>query len=203
MHPLSIAAVLAKNSISDTGVWLILLDVLIGGDTLRLVYNNENITWGGRVYTAFPFEMDVVNEDAQGELPTLNIRVSNVTRALQYYISASNGCVGGSVTLRVLHSNHLDQEEPEVEEVWAITKVVSNAQWVTFTLGADYPTTSRRPLNRFLKNFCPFEYKGVECGASSPLVTCNHSLADCRARGNSVRYGGEPAIPMGGLYATI
>lgn len=203
MHPISVAAALAKNALDDTGAWLILLDVVIGGDPLRIVYNNENITWNGNLYTAFPFEMDPIDEDAKGELPALKIRVSNVMRALQYYINESDGCIGATVTLRVVHSKHLELTEPEVEEVWAITQVASDDQWVTFTLGADYPVTARRPLWRFLKNFCPFEYKGVECGATSTLTDCNHSLVHCRARGNSTRYGGEPAIPMGGLYATL
>lgn len=203
MRPLSVAAILAKNKLDDTGAWLILLDVVIGNDTLHLVYNTEDIVWNGNTYTAFPFEMDPMSEDSKGELPALQIRVSNVLQSLQYYINDSGGCVGSTVTLRIVHSKHLDATEPEVEEVWAITKCVSNEQWVTFTLGADYPVTARRPIWRYLKNFCPFEYKGVECGATSALATCDHSLVQCRARNNSTRYGGEPAIPQGGLYATL
>lgn len=203
MNSLSAAAILAKNSISDTGVWLILLDIVVGGNNIRICYNNENITWNGNEYVAFPFEIDVISENSAGELPAVRLRVSNVTRAMQYYISESGGMVGATVTLRVVHSKHLDLTTPEVEEVWAVTKCTSDVNWVTFTLGADYPVNARRPLWRFLKNFCPFEYKGVECGSTSGLATCNHSLADCRARGNSVRFGGEPAIPQGGLYATL
>ena len=203
MRSLSVAAALAKNTLDDTGAWLILLDVVIGGETIYLVYNNENITWNGNQYTAFPFEIDPIDEESKGELPALKLRVSNVSRALQYYISESGGCVGATVTLRIVHSDHLDLTEPEVEECWAITQVASDETWVTFTLGADYPVTSRRPIWRFLKNFCPFEYKGVECGSTSSMPDCNHSLVHCRARGNSTRYGGEPAIPQGGLYATL
>lgn len=203
MLSLSAAAILEKNALANAGAWIILLEVVIGSSTLRFCYNNEDVTWNGETWIAFPFDIEDVGEDSQGEFPAVQIRVGNVTRAVQYYVEQADGAVGSSVTLRIVHSEHLDQTTPEIEEAFAVTKTVCDAQYVSFTLGGAYPITSRRPARRFLKNFCPFQYKGVECAATSAATDCDHSLAACKARSNSGRFGGEPAIPMGGLYASL
>ena len=203
MLPLSAAAILEKNALANTGAWIILLEVVIGASTLRFCYNNEDITWNGQSWIAFPFDIENVGEDSQGEFPAVQVRVGNVTRAVQYYVEQAGGAVGASVTLRIVHSEHLDQTTPEIEETFAVTKTVCDPLYVSFTLGGAYPITSRRPTRRFLKNFCPFVYKGTECAATSAAADCDHSLAACKARGNSARFGGEPAIPMGGLYASL
>ena len=54
MLPLSTASILEKNQISATGVWLMLLEISYKGDTIRLVYNTENIQFEGNTYIAFP-----------------------------------------------------------------------------------------------------------------------------------------------------
>lgn len=203
MLPISAAAALEKNSMADAGAWLILLEVLIGESTLRFAYNTENVEWNGETWYPFSFQLDEVTESSQGEFPSVAVKVSNVTRAVQYYVETANGAVGASVTLRIVHSEHLDLTTPEVEETFAVTKTVCDNMWVTFTLGAAYPVMARRPWNRYLKNFCPYKYKDIECGATSSDLTCTRTLADCQSKGNSVRFGGEPAIPLGGLYATL
>ena len=53
-----------------------------------------------------------------------------------------------------------------------------------------------------MKDFCPFKFKGVQCGYKGDETECNKTLSRCRALGNSVRFGGEPTIPQGGLYAS-
>ncbi|QTX33206.1 DUF1833 family protein [Aminithiophilus ramosus] len=207
MFSLSAAAILEKNNLASDGAWLILLEVKVSdGTVLRFVRNTENVIWNGETWVAFPFEFSVMGEESKGEIPKVTIQVSNVTRAVQAYLESADGGVGSAATLRVVHSAHLDQMSPELEEVYSVTGVKTDARWVTFTLGIDYPLASRRPARRNLKNFCPFRYGGAECGVSAgvlqDLPTCGKTLADCRQRGNSTRYGGEPSIPQGGLYAS-
>lgn len=207
MISLSAAAKLEKNDLDSGGAWLVLLEVQVpDGPTLNFARNNEDVIWNGITWVAFPFQMDVVGEESKGEIPKVSIRVSNVTRAVQTYLEEADGGVGAVAILRVVHSSHLDLSDPELEESYAVTNVKADAQWVSFTLGISYPTTARRPARRNLKNFCPFKYGGVECGASAATVaafpTCSKTLAACRERSNSTRFGGEPSIPQGGLYAT-
>lgn len=208
MRSLSAAAILEKNKIAGEGAWLILLEILIGEITLRLVRNTEDIDWNGETWTAFPFELDDLTEDRQ-EMPQLKIRVGNVSRVVQGYVErAPNGGAGSTVILRVVLSNHLDQPA-EIEETFDVTHIQCDAQWVHITLGISQ-VNDRFPNDRNMKDFCRFltttGYGGIECGVSAATKaqhpTCNGTLADCRERGNSVRFGGEPTLPTNKYYGS-
>lgn len=201
MLNLSQAAILEKQKLQSDGVWLILLEVIIPGvEIINIVRNTEDITWGGVKWIAFPFELDDLKEDSKGGIPELTLRISNVTRALQNYLEQIGGGVGCSVVFRVVHSEHLDITTPEIMEEFTIQHVTVDQDWVVFTLGAGDPLMKRFPPRRFLRNFCPFKYRGVECGASSAFTTCNKTLSNCKERNNSPRFGGFPTVSQGGFY---
>lgn len=200
MLTLSSAAIIEKNKIASTGVWLILLEVQITDQIiLHLAYNTEHVNWNGRVWEPFNFTLDAIKEDGE-EMPAVKLAISNVTKAAQGYVEAYDGLIKRPVALRIVHSEHLDLTIPEVEETFVITATDVTNEWITFTLGADMPMQSRFPPRRVLKNFCPYKYKGIECGATSALAECNRTLTACRERNNAGRFGGEPSIPQGGIY---
>jgi len=206
MLTLSSQAIIEKNKLSSTGAWLILLEINYEGeDPIRLCYNTEDITWptvGGNLWQAFPFQIDDVKEDGKGGLPMFVIRVSNVNRVLMTYIEASSGGVGASITLRVVHSDHLDLSDPELEETFEILSCSADEQWVSFTLGAENPMLQRCPKQRYLKDHCRYkEFKGTECGYSGGETECNRTLTRCKELSNGARFGGFPGIPTGGVYA--
>ena len=208
MLTLSQAAVIEKNKIESSNVWLILLEITIPATqtgelptVLRLVRNTENIVWGGYLWTAFPFELDPPKQSGNGELPNFTVRVSNVTRTIEGYLEQAGGGIGSNVRMMVVLSEHLDIITPELDEQFSVQSVSYDENWVGFVLTGAVNLFRRVPLRRFLKNFCPFQYKGAECKATSTYPTCNKSLADCRERNNQERFGGEPAIPQGGIYA--
>jgi phage-related protein len=126
--------------------------------------------------------------------------VSNITRAVEGYLEQVGGAVGATARAMVVMSKHLDDTTPLQEEEFSVQSTSYNQEWVTFNLSCGVNMFNRIPERRFLKNFCPFRYKGPECQAASSITTCDKSLKACKDRGNSVRFGGEPGIPMGGLY---
>lgn len=204
MRDLSVIAKLEKNKISSTGAWLILLEIQFQGAVIRAVNNNEDIEWptgSGTWWVAFPFELGEVNENSKGELPSLQLKVSNVTRVIQQYLEEYAGGTDATVIMRVVMSEHLDLETPELEEVFSVKSTSTDAMWAYFNLGPDYAITQRYPSERYMKNFCPYKFKGIRCGYDGPKTTCNKTLSDCRERNNSERFGGAPGIPgTGGLY---
>lgn len=202
MLQLSTAAILEKNRIAQEGVWVTLLELEVPDeDSLRICYNTEDITWGGRVWTAFPFALDTVQQN-KSETPTVTVRISNVTRAIEQYIETYRGFVGCTVTLRIVNSKYLDNEVAEVEESFVVQKTSSTYEWATFELGGALPVRLRYPQRRTLKDWCPYAYKGIECGATSSLPECPHTLKGCKERNNATRFGGEPSMRIGGQYAS-
>ncbi len=172
---LSKVAKLEKNKIAGDGAWLILLEITLKTAededlTLRVVRNNEDIEWNGQIWVGFPFDLDEVVEDSGGELPQIGLRVSNITRAVQHYVEEAGGGVGASVRLLVIHSSNCnkpgdtDANQPEVDETFTVRSVKCDLNWVHFTLSGDFPTVRRIPETRYMKDFCPFPFRGVECG---------------------------------------
>lgn len=205
MLNLSVAGVLEKSQLASDGVWLLLVEVALpdAAVPLRLVRNNEDIVWNGDTWTAFNFKLGEITEDNKGKPQAIPLQVSNITQIVQGYVEENNGLTGTTVTLRVVHSQHLDNTLPEVEEIFTVQSTSCDSKWVTFFLGSDISTQLRFPFRRVLKNFCAWrdQYKGIECGYAGALPACDGTLQSCCNRGNSVRYGGESSIPEGGLYA--
>lgn len=167
--------------------------------TVRLVNNTENIQFKGDTYIAFPFHLADVNKN-QTDLPNVKLSVSNVTRTIQRMSESNKGFTGADVIIRIVNTSIPDV--CELEEHFVITGAQANAEWMEFTLGTDFSFNRRFPLIRVMKDFCPFKFKGVQCGYKGDAGECNKTLARCRELGNSTRFGGEPTIPQGGLYAS-
>lgn len=199
MLSLSAIAKAEKNKLSTDSAFIILLDICFE-EPIRICYNTEDVIWNGNLYQAFPFSLGEVGEDSTGSDPNLEIQVDNVSQTLQYYVEEAGGGNNTEVIVRAVNSKALEAAVAEVEEHYVVQKCTVNQQYITFTLGSGYSSKTRRPLNRYMKNNCPFKYKGLRCGATSELKTCNHTLQDCRERNNSQRFGGFPGIDQKGVY---
>ena len=198
MIDLSTAAIIEKNKVSTDGVWLQLVEIAVEGEeTIRLVNNNENIIFGGETYYMFAFDLSSVKESGT-ELSNTTLAVSNATGAIQQIVEQYDGIIGAKVKVMIINTNVPDYIA--AEENFVVVGTSADRQNVTFKLGTDFAFTRRFPNTRILKDYCPFRYKGIQCGYNGNLLTCDKTLADCRNHGNSVRFGGEPTIPQGGLY---
>lgn len=105
----------------------------------------------------------------------------------------------------VVNAANLPAGIADLEEEFVVQETKCDTSFVTFTLGADYNLRSRFPRVRIMKTHCTHTYGEIECGVSNAMKalhpTCNRTITACRERGNSSRFGAEPGIPQGGLYA--
>jgi lambda family phage minor tail protein L len=205
MLNLSVGGMLEKSQLSSDGVWLLLVEVAIpdSDEPMRLVRNNEDIIWNGYTWTAFNFKLGDITEDNKGRPQSVSLQISNITQTVQAYVEENKGLTSTTVTLRVVHSQHLDNVLPELEEIFTVQSTTCDSKWITFDLGCEISVRRRFPPRRVLKNFCAWRdrYQGIECGYNGPMQECDGTLQSCRDRGNAARYGGELSIPEGGLYA--
>lgn len=205
MLSLAAAAILEKNKLASTGAMVLLLEITLpDGTVLRVCSNTENVTWpssGGETYTAFPFKIEELSEARSREAPRLAVQVGNASRAIQAYLEQGDGGVGAEVVLRVVNTALLSLADPWVRFDFTCTGCKADSQWVTFTLGAANPMRKRFPGCRVIKNFCRWKFGSDECGyTGSAYTTCDKTLASCRLRGNSTRFGGFPGCGKGALY---
>jgi phage-related protein len=186
-----------KNALYQSGAVIELLEIQISesAQTLRLTSNDEDVEWSGYTWTRFPFRGGEVSESSDGDLPRLDVQVSNVSRVMQGYIEQTeNGLVGDTVIYRLVHSNHLDQD-PYLTETFEIVGTRCDVVWVTFTLGAENFLFRRFPLNTFKRNVCRWrQFKGTQCGYMGAATTCDRKLSTCIGYANEARYGGFPGL---------
>jgi len=197
---LALAQILEKNKLASDGAYLVLLQVTLPDATvLRFARNTEDVSWNGETWTAFPFTLEEIN-DAKEETPKVEIKVSNVTRAVQYYLEQAEGGVGSEAHLYCVNSNLMEDTTPIWDGVYTVTACKADNQWVSWTLGASSLFRKRFPKNRVNKLFCRFRFKGDRCGYAGAETACNKTLARCRELNNSVRFGGFPGISSNGVY---
>ena len=225
--PLSSSIISRKNKISDTGAWLILLELIMptaiqnyeivthDGDelihdgeilysdvtnVLRFANNTEDVVWDSENWVAFPFNLNDVVEDGKGGLPTFSIDVSNVGRVLTKIIEDVAGAVGSTARLILVHSDLLN-EDPVFDEKYSIISCSVNLDWISFTLGAENPLRNRAPKQRYLMDHCRYKvFKGTLCGYGGAESECNRTFARCVELGNTTRFGGFPGVGLSGVY---
>lgn len=187
------ALVIEKNKLASTAPWVVLLDVVMLDETALYVTNNtEEVTFQGQLYTPFPFEIDMLDQDSKGNIPSLQITISNVTRYFQYWLESTSGMVGATVLITVVHMENLTEDYSELQMSFDVIAASADAKLITFTLGAPNPLRRQFPLLRCLARHCNWvrNYKGVECGYTGTQETCNGTYDQCKAYGNSRRFGG-------------
>jgi len=213
---LSATAFIEKNRLASPNAWLVLAKVVMPDDTeFRIVANNENVTWpvtAGDLYTAFPFDIDEIGDGSKGEVPSVALKISNVTRFLVPYLEDQDGLVDSVVTIYVVNSLNVtlgadrvigvNNNDPEIELEYDVINSAFDAQWVTFTLGAANPWNKRFPRNKVYKNICRYyDFKGDRCQYGGAETSCDRSLYTCRnTMENSDHFGGFPGVGTKGEY---
>lgn len=174
---------------------LILLDIIAGAETLRLVANNEDITWQGNVYTAFSFQMDMPGADSKGAVTTLPLKICNVERVLRPYLELYDGGVGLPVTVTLVNPAMLTEDYSELTASLYNLATESDANWVYFTLGPVNPLNKPFPPDQYIARHCRFDFKeDPRCGYAGAATECSRTIDACRALGNSRRFGGHMGL---------
>jgi phage-related protein len=206
-------AILAKNSLTDEGLWLFLFDLVSpDGLHLRITSNNDDVIWQGNTYVAFPIEMDEYKENAKGELPSLSLRVSNVTRAIQAYVEndpdfGSNWDVTLNVVYLLSLTKSITTDRPSELTLFFISLGVScDEQWCTFNLGMENPLRNQFPYRKFAPMQCQASFKNPDTGCpyTGADSHCDKTLEACKNKFGSnadIPFVGFPGIPTGqGVY---
>jgi phage-related protein len=196
MNVWSSAGILEKNKLANDKPFLILVQMDVPGiaEPIRLVRNNEDITWNNQLWQRFPLEFDKVTVDGK-EIPMVSLKISNVKGIIQGYVQRYQGFGDCPVKILLIHAAHLDNPVPEIEMDFVVTQTKYDEQWVIFSIGASNDHNFRFPFWRYMTNFCPYHFKDIQCGYAGNLAACDGSLTTCRI---PARFGGEQGIQMGG-----
>ena len=132
------------------------------------------------------FKLEATKYTSTGEIPTLTLRVNNISRLIQPILEELNGTVGSTVKITVVNTKFLKDNYTELEETFDVLSATSDTKWVSFILGGKNLLRQRCPLYRYLANHCRWDFdtdtlSSIECnyrvdGDSLGKTTCNRTL---------------------------
>ena len=203
----------AKNAFGQDSAWLMLLTLTLpspDNTVFRIVPNTEDIVFQGNTFTAFPVQIELPKETNSGEIPSISLQVSNVTRVLQTHVEALNGALGATVELIIVNAGLLSENYAELTMEFEVLQVTCTAQWATLKCGASNPLRRRFPCDKYFAGHCNWQFNspavraaatgiGAECAYTGSDTTCDRTLAACEAKNNAPRFGGFPGLQSGGL----
>ena len=199
MKTLPTVLVREKNKLYTPDPWILLLAVTLSPDiTLYFCSNSEDVTFAGQVYTAFPFYLEPTKQTSKGEIPTVSLRVCNVTQLVHSYLEDLDGAVGAEVLVSVVSAAHLDEDYSELAMTFTVLSSQADEEWITFTLGSASPLRKRFPLYRYIALHCNWEFKGFECAYAGGETECDRTFKRCKDIGKTSRFGGHPGLNLTG-----
>ncbi|MEO2122084.1 MAG: hypothetical protein ABGY10_01955 [bacterium] len=204
---------IAKNLIASDKAWIVLFEISVSDiEIFRLTNNEEAVTFNSLVYSPFPIMMETMEESGQGDLPYINVTVSNVERVLNNYMEQRNGLLDQKVKMQLVNEANLinDAASITINLVIRETTVTENA--ITFRLSHHPFFEIDMPHQRFYRGRCRWAFKSTQCGwtgLATDSDTCDKTLDGangCQAHGDTTtadggtashpaRFGGFPGIP--------
>ncbi len=188
----------AKNALyADTPFYELLEIRLSSGQALRFVNNNEDIVWGGRIWTKFRFEPGNDEQTSNGDTHSVSVRVSNVSGLMQGHVeAAANGLIGDTVIYRYVHPS---SSTAAIEGWFEVVDVMAEDEWVTFTWGAENWFLNRFPAHVYRRDICRYSPEMTDVCSYTNNSACDRRFATCIDLARSSVFGGQPGIP-GGYY---
>ena len=224
--PIPGSAFAEKNKLATGArfIWLYEIEVPTATATrYRLTSNPDSVTFRGNTYSPFPIAHSEVKQDSEGNLPTITMTVSNVSREVIATLENHAGLIGQPVRIMLVHELSLLTNDAVIEQDFKITGSTANDQSVTAQLGDISLYESTVPGHRMMRLYCRHQYRSADCGYSvdsahaNYLSTCDKTLNGpngCEVHGTSEtaagvtkvhpdRFGGFPGIPAPTTEGTI
>ena len=181
--------------------WLLEVEVPTTPPTrFRFANNTDPIDFGttslGVPITYYPyrFVFGPIVQSSEGDLPSMQISVSNVSRVVGAVVEQYNGLVGQPAVLRLVNINDLLNSQSQIREDAEIIAVKVRNLDATFTLSAFNLYKAKFPSQRYVAQHCRWIYGAAECGYIIPsapggtvgtgFATCGQLFADCVQRGD-------------------
>lgn len=190
----------------------------VGAEVYRFHnHDSEPIYFQGYRYDPWPIEASGF-EMSGSSVPTPRLKLGNVGGFITALCLQFDDLVGTRLTRKRTLAKYLDgypEEDPDEEfspELWFVEqKLGESSEVVEFELASamDFQGVVL-PRRQVIANYCPWRYRGVECGYTGgpvadefDIITTDASKDKCSKRlsGCYLRFGRDNPIPFGGFPA--
>lgn len=165
---------------------------------------SQDVTFDDVKYDKFPITHDQITENTKGEIDSVKVQLSNVSRLIEYYLQ-NYDLRGKKVSIKLVDADMLDDPDAYIEFSNYIDSYTSNVKDVVFTLMSKFDILNLMlPSILWMRDWCQWEFaspavralgRGEECGYTGAETECNRTWSRCQALANSRRFLGARAIP--------
>jgi lambda family phage minor tail protein L len=185
-----------KNKASNRPIFLYTIYAYDGSNNLYFAEYDIDVVFDDITYTKFPIKHDYISENINGQIDSIKISVSNVSREIQGYLE-TNDLRGKKVKITMVWANQLSDVNAKIDDIYYIDTITANQAVAEFTLTSKFDVLNvDLPGRRYSRNYCAWKFKSTECGYGGAETSCNKTFQRCRDLSNQERFGGFPAIPM-------
>lgn len=191
----------SKNAQTNAPIYLYTIyDYDGASNNLNLAEWSEDIVFDSITYSKFPISHDEIGENSQGQTPSIKVRISNISRLIQYYLELYDWR-GKKVLVRLVWLDKIAIDECKLDFIFYIDSYSANEKVAEFNLMPKVDALQiTLPRRTYSRNYCQWRFKSDECGYAGAETECNKTKQRCKVLDNYVRYGGFPAIPSKKLY---
>lgn len=171
------------------------------GSILNLASYDTDVVFDGVTYTKFPMRHDRIGENTNGAIDNVKVKISNVSRSIQYYLELYDWR-NKKVRITTVFADYLTDPDIKREDVFYISSYSANESVAEFTLTSKFNVLGVMiPKRIYSRNYCGLRFKSTECGYAGAGTECNKTKARCKELLNYERFGGFPSIPAKQFYA--
>jgi lambda family phage minor tail protein L len=213
------------RSLSDPYPWIWLYDIEVPTTPptrYRLTNYDREVTFNvdsvgaALTYEPFPIAQSAVSQSAEGDLPQIQLQISNESLIVRAILEDHDGLVGQPIVIRLVHVLELGNPDAALRFDGQIVGCKATLDRVTWNVSALNLTQAVLPGQRYIRNHCRYRYGDERCGydlnvsaLASAHPTCEKTLSQCEERGDTevangfarqhpARFGGWPGIPRQG-----
>jgi len=183
---------------------------------LRFVVHDAEIYWKGNLYLRAPISETESTEDAEGNLPHIELQLPNAGYEMAAILNNYEGLIGQPARIIRLSLADLGSGQPIDQLDVRIADVDETTKGVRVRMEVFNPRRIPIPGIGISRLSCPSKFRGKRCGFSLPAsltgaITCDHSYDGkngCTAKDalytaasvdktQSDRFGGFRSVPRG------
>ena len=147
-----------KNKKENSPIFLYtIFDYNGEGANLCFAGYESDITYDNILYTRFPITHEHIGENTKGEIDTVKVTVSNISRLIQAYLEA-NDFRGKRVSMKEVWLDKLDDPDAFIEDVYYIDNYMADQNNASFTLTSKFDCLDLElPARKYSGNYCSWK----------------------------------------------
>jgi phage-related protein len=169
---------------------------------LYFTLNDDNFIFQNQLYESFPLGHDSIGTSTTGQINSVKLTLSNVSRLIQSYLELYDLRTKRLDIITVFRD--LDEADAYLIDTFYIDNYTAGEADAVFSITTRFAATNfKLPGRKYDRNRCAWKILGNgDCQYAGGETVCDKTLTRCRVLLNSARYGGMPSVPARGIFTT-